>query len=347
MGSKHGRRALLREVMCAALLLSLAVPGCSSKGCACSWFTRKPPAESPVYTDVELLNDGSDPRVTLRVARWTGLRYRTTLEASGSLAFEGTPPLVGPVTTMIIDNEVLRGSADPLIERRYGGPVRLIEERATLRSVTIRQEGVAQQVIDFWNSALSPLKGTSYLQHVAESAEVMRLSSELLGGVKPPEAVTKALDQALEQQRHVPFRFPPRPVGVGARWRFREDLQINGVHAKQVVEMTLRGIDANQAAIGILLRQEAPSQSIPHPLVPGAKAVLEHFRGDGSGELVVDRLTAILLQGRFVVTARSTVSGDVAGEHKVATLIGASTFLVGATMLSDEDAGHEGTAAER
>lgn len=347
MGSKHRPRTLLREVTCGALLLSLTVPGCDSKGCACSWFAGKPPAESTVYTDVELLNDGSDPRVTLRVARWTGLRYRTTLEVSGTLAFEGTPPLVGPITTMILDNEVLRGSADALIERRYGGPVRVIAERSTLHGITVRQEGVDRQVIDFWNAALSPLKGTSYLQHVAESAEVMRLSSELLGGVKPPEAITKAVDEALEQQRHVPFRFPPRPVGVGAQWRFREDLEINKVHATQVVEMTLRGIDANQAVIGIALRQDAPRQSIPHPLVPGASAVLEHFRGNGTGELVVDRLTAILLQGRFTVTARSTISGDVEGQHKVATLIGTSTFQIGATILSDEDAGKEGTAAGR
>ena len=149
MESKHGLRTLLREVMCVVLLLSLAGSGCNSKGCACSWFGSKPPAESPVYTDVQTLSDGSEPRVTLRVARWTGLRYRTTFEASGSLALEGAQPLVGPITTMVLDSEVLRGSADPLIERQYGGPVRLIEERAAIRSLTIRQDGVPQNIIDF------------------------------------------------------------------------------------------------------------------------------------------------------------------------------------------------------
>jgi hypothetical protein len=331
--------------MCGVLLLSFAGSGCDSKGCACSWFVKKPPAESPVYTDVETLSEGSDPRVTLRVARWTGLRYRTTLEASGSLALEGVQPLVGPITTMIIDNEVLRGSADPLIERQYGGPVRLIEERSLLRSMSIRQEGVPQQIIDFWNLALAPLRGTTYLQRVAESAEVMQLRSEMLGGVKPPEAITKAVDQALEEQRHFPFRLPPRPVGVGARWRFREDLEVSGAHGAQIAEMTLRAIDANQAVVGIAIRQDAPRQSIPHPLIPGASAVLEQFRGDGSGELIVDRLTAILVRGRIVVTARSTVSADSGGQHNVATLLGANTIEIGATMLTDEDAGQGTTGA--
>jgi hypothetical protein len=331
--------------MCGVLLLALSGPGCNGSGCACSWFGKKPARESPVYTDVETLSDGSDPRVTLRVARWTGLRYRTTFEASGSLALEGGQPLVGPITTMVLDSEVLRGSADPLIERQYGGPVRLIEERAVLRSLTVRQDGVPQNVIDFWNTALAPLKGTSLLQRVAESAEVMRLSSESLGGVKPPEAVTKAVDQALEQQRHFPFRLPPRPVGVGARWRFREDIEVNGAHGAQIAEMTLRAIDANHAVVGVALRQEAPRQSIPHPLVPGASAVLEHFRGDGGGELLIDRLTAITLRCRIAITAKSTVSADVNGQHTVVTLLGASTIASGAIVLSDEDAGRTTGAA--
>ena len=121
----------------------------------------------------------SDPRVTLKVARWSGLRYRLVLEASGSLALEGAPPMYGPTTTMVVDNEVLRGSADPLVERQLGGLVSLIEERAVLRSISISQPGVPQQVLDFWNAFLLPLRGTSNVQHVAESAEVARLSSEM------------------------------------------------------------------------------------------------------------------------------------------------------------------------
>jgi hypothetical protein len=286
-----------------------------------------------------MLGNGSDPRVTLRVARWSGLRYRSRLVAAGSLGIEGAPPLIGPATTMVVDSEVLRGSSDPLLDNQHGGVVRLIEERSVLRNISIDQPGVPQPILDFWNVALSPLRGTSYLQHVAESAEVTELSSEMLGGIEPPEEVRKAVDQALEQQRHFPFRLPPAPVGVGARWRFHENLLMNGASVTQTVEMILKAVDANQAVVGIVLHQDAPRQPITNPLQKGAKAVLEQFRGDGGGELVVDRLTAIVLQGTIVVTARSTLSAETAGKKNAATLVGASSIQMTATMLSEQDAG--------
>jgi hypothetical protein len=333
------RRKFLFPAACAALLLSSVESGCSGNGgCACSWFAGKTTVER-VATDVEMLGDGSEPRVTLRVARWSGLRYRSNLVAAGSIGLEGAPPLLGPTTSMVVDSEVLRGSADPLVENQHGGEVRLIEERSVLRSMSISQQGVPQQILDFWNQVLLPLRGTSYLQHVAESAEIVQLSSEMLGGVQPPEAVSKAVDQALEEQRHAPFRLPPVPVGVGAKWRFHENLLMNGAHVTQTAEMTLKAVDANQAVVDISLHQEAPRQPVPHPLQPGSNAVLEHFRGDGGGELIVDRLTAIVTQGSIIVTARSTLSAEVDGKKNVVTLVGASTIQMTAAMLSDEDSG--------
>ncbi len=307
-------------------------------GCSCNRFGKRA-AEERSATDVEMLGDGEPPRVTLRVARWTGLRYRTKFVAVGSLGVEGAPPLVGPTTSMVVENEVLRGSAEPIVERQHGGVVRLIEERARLDGLTVSQPGVPQPALDFWNRALAPLRNTTYLQHVAESAEVTQLNSELLGGVMPPEAVAKAVDQALEQQRHVPFRLPPSPVGVGARWRFREDLVMNGVRGTQSAEMTLRRVDANQAVVSVALRQEAPRQAVSSPVSPGASAVLESYEGDGGGELVVDRLTAIVVYGNIVAQARSTVSAETAGKRNSATLVGTSSLHMEATMLRDEPDG--------
>lgn len=282
-----------------------------------------------------MLAEGSDPRVALRVARWSGLRYRATVVTAGALGLEGALPVLAPTTSMVVESEVLRGSAEPLVERQHGGIVRLIEERSRLDAITMTQAGVPQPVLDFWNAALAPLRNTTYLQHVAESAEVTQLSSELLGGVLPPEAIRKALDEALEQQRHVPFRLPPVPVGVGARWRYREELTMNGARGTQSAEMALRRVDANQAVIGITLRQEAPRQSIVNPLAPGASAVLESFRGEGGGEFVVDRLTGIVLNGSVVATARSTMASGEDGKNR-ATLVGTTTIQIVTTLLHDE-----------
>jgi hypothetical protein len=335
----------LRWVVYGALGLSMSGWGCNLKACTCTGLptkllVRDTPTERP-FTDVEMLGEGTEPRVTLRVARWVGLRYRFVVESTGSVALEGQPAAAGATLTMTLDHEVLRGSADPIVEHRDGATVRLIEERAVLSSARVRQEGAPPGLLDEWNRSLRGLEGTTYRQRVTESAGVAWMKSELVGGAKPPEAVQKAVDAALEVQRHFPFRLPSVPVGTGARWRFREQVDINGAKAVQVADMSLKAIDANLAVIGIALRQEASQQEVPHPMVPGAKAVLDQFRGDGEGEITVDRLTAIIVRGRLVNTARLTLTGDVAGQRGTATLVGATVMQAWSTISADGDAGEE------
>jgi hypothetical protein len=343
--SGTARLGRLRRVLYGAAALGLFGWGCDLHGCSCTklprnLLVREAPTER-TFTDVEMLGDGSEPRVTLRVARWSGLRYRFIVEASGSLGLVGQPPVLGPTVVMTLDHDVLRGSADPIISHRDGAVERLIEERAVLESVRVRHDLSPKAVIDAWNQSLLPLRGTSYKQRVSESAGIAWLKSELIGGAKPPEEVRKAIDATLDVQRHFPFRLPPVPVGVGARWRFREQVDINGAHAVQVADMSLKAIDANFAVIGLTLRQEAPRQEVAHPFVPGAKAMLEQFRGDGEGELTVDRLTAIVVRGRLVGTAQITLSGEVGGQHGTATLVGASVMQARSSILADTDAGED------
>jgi hypothetical protein len=306
------------------------------KSCSCE--RRDAKSTPPAYTEVELLGVGSEPRVELRVTRWSGLHYRIVLETTGTVALEGQPAVPGPTVVMSVRHDVLVGSADPLVVRRDAGILRMVEERGVIESVTVRHALTPQPIVDAWNQALIPLRGTSFKQRVAEDDAVTWMRSELLGGLQPPLEVTKVLDAGFEAQRHFPFRLPPAPVGIGARWRFRERLHVNGVDAVQVAEMSLRSLDDRVATVVIRLTQEAPKQEVPHPLVPGKLATMDVFRGDGEGEVTVDRMTAIPLTGRLTSMARLTLSGEVNGVHGQATLLWTSQLQARGSLL-DEDAG--------
>jgi hypothetical protein len=331
----------LRAVLYGALVVAFLGFGCGPRSCSCGKLPKRlMVSERPaarVFSDVQMLGDGSLPRIELRVARWTGLRYRVVLEGSGSLSLEGQPQTLGPVVVTTLLHEVLRGSADPLEIRTDAGLMRLIEERAVVENVQVRQEGMEQQTLDDWNRALVPLRGSALRQGVTESAGIAWLKAELVGGARPPPAVRNAVDATLEGQRHFPFRLPAVPVGIGARWRFHEDILLNGVRARQISEMSLRAIDATSAVVSIVLRQEAPSQEVPHPLVPGAKAMLDQFQGEGQGEVTVDRLTAIVLRGRLISTSRLTLSGDVNGVHGSATLFATSIITARGSVVGESE----------
>jgi hypothetical protein len=285
-----------------------------------------------------MLGTGSAPRVELRVIRWSGLRYRTVLETTGAMALEGQPTVPGPTVVMSVAHDVLRGSADPITVRRDGGLVRIVEERGVLESVSLRHSITPAPIVDSWNKILLPLRGTTFRYQVAEDAAIASMRSELIGGVEPPLEVNKALDAGFETQRHFPFRLPPVAVGNGARWRFREKLDVNGVHTVQVVEMSLRALDDRQATVGIRLRQEAPKQEVRNPLVPGKMATLEGLRGDGEGEVSVDRTTGIPLASRLTGMARVTLSGEVGGAHGQATLVWTSLVQAKGAILEEDGA---------
>lgn len=326
--------------MCAVGGAFIFAYGCNVKGCSCAKNTSEKASAVRVLDEVEMLSKGSEPRVELRVARWSGLRYRVVLESTGSAGLEGQPSVQGPAVTMTLENEVLRGSADPIEERHEGGVLRLVEERSLLTSVTMRHDATPPPIVEAWNRALLPLRGTTSRQKLTEGAAIASVDTELVGGVQPPDEVKKALDGMFEAQRHFPFRLPSVPVGIGARWRFREKLVVNGVHAAQVADMSLRAIDADTAVVALAVRQEAPKQEVPHPFAPGQKATVDVYRSDGEGEITIDRLTAIPLKGRLASTARLTLSDDMTGTHRSLGAVWTSLLMARGVLLA-EDAGKD------
>ncbi|HVU01962.1 MAG TPA: hypothetical protein VHE30_09430 [Polyangiaceae bacterium] len=339
--SHPGGTNALRATVYGLLVLGAFSLGCGPKGCSCKGLPKNPlfgVQKAPVHSDVEMISEGAEPKVALRVARWAGLRYRLIVEGSGSMALEGGPPLEGPTVTTTVDREVLRGSADPIVTTVDGGTMDLIEERAVITRMAVRQPGAAPGTVDAWNRMLHPLEGTPLRFLVAESAAVVSVEGER-GDVAPPKEVQAMVKQTLETQRHFPFRLPSVPVGVGARWRFSDRLEFAGIQIEQIAEMTLKSLSESTAIVGLVLRQGAARQTIPHPFYPGKVAMVEQFRGDGDGQLEVDRLTAIVKKGRLVSAARLTLTGEINGQVGTGSLTAMSTMTSRGMVLDENAAG--------
>lgn len=320
--------------------LALVAPGCDfmcGKG--------KPGAgadasagDAPV--GMEVLSAGGEPRAKLEVGRWAGLEYVVELESDGSFGRTGDPPIQAPTLVMKTRVEVLRGTADPLIQERDGKPLRLVEERATLERIGVRSATAPADFIGKVNEALGLLKGLTTRALIAENAEILEVTTEHLGGVVPPPEIKGFLDEALGAQRSFPLRLPPVPVGVGARWRFSVPLEIKGVKATHVADLTLVELTASTARIGIRARQQAPNQEVPHPTIPGLRASLAGLRGDSDGEVTLDRLTACIVAARFSSTTYQTMTWlEPDGNDRTATFMHASVQRIRGRVGSAGDAG--------
>lgn len=294
--------------------------------------------EAPV--GVEVVSSGAEPKVRLEVGRWAGMTYQLRTESEGSFGRAGDPPVKAPTSVLELRVEVERGSADPRIEERDGRKLRLVEERATLERIELQNPSVPSDFLAKLNAAFGLLKGLTTRSLVGENGEVVEVTTEHVGGVVPPPEIKKILDEALGAQRFFPFRLPPVPVGLGARWRFSVPMEARGMKAMQVADMTLVGLGEQTARIGIRARHQAPRQEVPHPTEPGLSATLVNLRGDADGEIVIDRLTACILSARFSSTSYLTLTWmDPDGHDQTATFLQAQVQRMTGSLGAPTDAG--------
>lgn len=319
-------------------VLALTAGACSS---TCSSDSERREGTSDAASDastsgVEVLDPGRTPRVTLRVNRWRGQRYGTKLVAESTLGALGAAPVKLPTLEMELRAQVLRGSADPQIHPSQDGEkLRLVEEQLEVRSLRYSGAHIPAPLLTEGNSALALLVGTTARQLLTEDAEVHALSVDLVGGERPSQTVKQAVDEAWDAQRHFPLRLPPMPVGVGARWRFVETLDLHGVRLLQVADASLVGVRPKSVSLRLRIKQHAPRQKIPHPMDPKRSALLEIFRGDGEGELTLDRVTAVTLEGRLTTTAHLSLSSEGPTGREKLSLVSVNTIRSKGELQAD------------
>ncbi len=319
----RGRNRLARWAAAVAWVLPALVLGACGSHCG----HAKPAVETSdaQAASVEVLDPGKAPRVQLALGRWSGLSFLTEYTSDGSMGIVGRPPIKAPTTVMRVRFDVERGTADPIVKQGPDGEQRLVQQRAVIESLTVNSPQLPPESVQKFNDSLAALAGTSMLQLIGEDGAIVDVKTQTVGGTAPPERVKKMLDDTWSSQRHFPFRLPPSAVGVGAHWRFSDPIERQGVRAIQVADMTLLSIDDNVVKIRIRVRRSAPRQEIKNPMDPDANAMLEQYRGDGEGELTMDRLTAVMLGARLATTASLKLSAfNAKGDKQFLTLVSAT-----------------------
>lgn len=332
------------------LLRAVVASSAWALGAGCSSTCRSKPAPTvdaapaePVAR-IDIQSRGGEPRVLLQIGRWSGLKYTSTFSTESSFGVEGAPPVKAPTLVAALRTEVLHGTADPVVRETDAGRRRLVQERSTIGEFGIDSEGLPPAVADALDRNLGLLAGSATLQLVDEDGEVVEMRTELLGGFEPPLEVAAALDESLDAQRRFPFRLPTGPVGVGAKWRFSDPIRLRGIRLTQVSDMSLIAFDEGSARIRIRLRLQAPRQEIPHPLDPSATATLEQYRGDGDGEMRIDRLTGIVLEARVATTGTLRVTAATPQGPRTATLSSATVLRVTGALTGEDPSADPGSA---
>ena len=251
------------------------VPGCGTDDAPAP---RSQPTSNAdgLGPDVELLDAGAEPRQAVRFSLHTGDKsHRTmTMDMTMAMGVDGAPARTVQVPSM---------SMGMALEVTDVGEK---TSSSTFRYNDIYVHGTGAAAKDL-EKKLEPLVGVSGKMRSTSRGAVVGADVTIPDDLDP---LMKSTMQSFDaQMENLSAPFPAEEIGVGARWKVRTHVEINGIKTGAVYVYRLLSRDGDRVVLGFRVEQSAPEHDPDLPGMPaGATTHVSTLRGSGSGRVVVD-----------------------------------------------------------
>ncbi|MCB9656557.1 MAG: hypothetical protein H6726_02820 [Sandaracinaceae bacterium] len=233
------------------------------------------PSGPPARSTVRLVSAGAEPRAELRYAAAIGTREAVMVTTRSSTDLEmgfGVQVTRLPATRVIVEMGPV-GDA---------GAGRLMVAFHFTALEVVPTEGVSPDVVARLQREFSPIVGLQGYQLIDRQGLGTAVDIVIPPGT--PTALAEQI-QALRRNLHDLFApFPAEPVGLGAVWEVRTQVETNHILAEQVTTYTLTARAGEEISLGVTLTQTAPGQDLPAPQ-PGVRARLDSLQATGTGSM--------------------------------------------------------------
>ena len=251
-------------------------------------------ATNPPITKIDLLAAGTGEKKQLRFTPVVNSRQTSTLTLR--LDDKGLAATI-PATKLTMEIVVTQIAANGDISFDF-----------TYKNVDIVAEpSIPPSVLEPIRRSLSSLVGLSGAVVVDSRGQTKSTSLRL------PQELDSSTQQIFEQlssslgQLYAPL--PEEAVGLGARWRTSQELNINGIQLTQSAIYELVSNQGNVLQLKMLVEQEAQSQEVKLPTSPdipaGFRVQLRSFSNQGEGEMTLQ--LGQMLPRRSILSSRSSV----------------------------------------
>ena len=258
------------------MLLFLLLP------CLGTWSAAdEPAAPAGAMPTVKLLNAGTGPATTLRLAATKGdkqsIVMTMTMDMEMSVGGTAQPSVKLPAMQMTIDLEVTEVTADRDV--RYVFNLSAAD--------VVADPAVAAEVSAIVKTQLQAMVGTKGKALVTERGLTKEADIEFPPGLDPQtRQMMSGMKESLNQ---LSAPLPEEAVGQGASWDVTTTITQNGLTLKQVATYTLTEAGRGGFTAKIGVRQKADPQEMKAPgLPPGTKVHLQDMTSEGEGDVRLD-----------------------------------------------------------
>ncbi|NJL90630.1 MAG: hypothetical protein HC916_13225 [Coleofasciculaceae cyanobacterium SM2_1_6] len=254
-----------------------------------------PSIVTPAIPRIEILSTGTGEKTQLRFTPVVNSRQTSTLTLKLD-AKEGMS-IALPTTKLTMEVVITRVDANGDIYFDF-----------TYKNVDILAEpGTPREEINALRPSLTPLIGLNGSIVVNSRGQTKSTQINIPPELDPTaKEIFEQFSTSLDQF-YAPL--PEEAVGIGARWRVSEDLNVNGIQLTQSAIYELVSNQNNVLELMVLVEQEALPQAVTLPSIPdlpaGATLELRSLSSQGEGEMTFG--LGQILPRRSILSSRSSV----------------------------------------
>jgi hypothetical protein len=256
--------------------------------------------------DVEVLDNGPEPREELRFSLEAGQEFRSRMTMDFGM-------------DLSIDGEALPSTTLPAMEALIVTRIERVDDgvatfRFTYEEIgTVAAPGVDPEVARQYESGLQQLKGMSGTGSVDERGVAGEGSIDAAGVTDPN--LKAQLESFTSQISNLTVPFPAEAVGVGARWKADRRAVLNGVTTDTSTTYTLRSREGSAYTLDIVQEVTAPTGPVNLPGLPqGSTAEIVSYQMDNAGDLAGDLDTLLPRQSSISGAGDITMQMVSAGQ---------------------------------
>jgi hypothetical protein len=258
--------------------------------------------------EVKLLDAGSGARKQLRVKPTVGTKQTMVMGLKMAMSIDSPmvklPKTQLPIMKMTMDAKVT--AIDPSGDVHYD---------YAFTKVDVDGAGANPAVVDAVKKSSASLVGIT--GHVIVNTRNFTTFADINIPPDVEPTVRQMLDSVTQSFSQLSAPFPEEAVGVGAKWRVKMMLSLNGITLKQDANYTLTKLDGSQLAATITLDQKADPQPFSGPSVPaGLKMRVVSWQGNGGGDLVYDMSKFLATRATMTASSAAKMSIEMGSDHQ-------------------------------
>ena len=213
-----------------------------------------------------------------------------------------------PPMKLVMESEVKKATGDGDI----------IFESTVTEAAVEEDADVMPQIAEAMKTAIGGVKGMRVINTM--STRGINQQTEVKGGADMTPQLKQQMEQMKSALGNTGIGLPEEPVGLGAKWEVKQQVDSQGMKLDQTTIYELIALDGDKVTAKTTLKQVAENQTINNPSMPQTKVEVRRLTSAGSGETTFDLSQVLPVKSVLKMKNDTDMAMDMGGQNMDMTM---------------------------